>query len=154
MEDKMERREMTDEVRKAMLGLNPVSLQSTVEFIPESYLIKKKDSNEYLVPEDFWPKFKIRPWTKLEANHIKKNISRFIDSKDDSEMREHIRKTVMGWENLIEAARGDPIEYIQEPTGGASKELFEVFPTALITDLLNKCMTISGIADMERSALR
>lgn len=150
----MERKEMTDEVRKAMMGLNPVSLQSTVEFTPNSYHIKKKDSEEYLVPEEYWPVFKIRPWTKLEANNIKKNISKFIDSKDDSDMREYVRKTVVGWDNLIEAVSGEPIEYASDVNGGASKELFEVFPTALITDILNKCMTISGIADMERSALR
>jgi len=150
----MERKEMTDDVRKVMLGLNPVAQHSTVEFTPGSYYIKKKDSEEYLIPEEFWPTFKIRPWTKMEALQIKKNIQKFVDNKDDSEMREYIRKTVMGWDNLIEASSGSNIEYEQETSGGASKEIFEVFPTALITDLLNKCMTISGIADMERSALR
>lgn len=152
-------REISESTKKALTGLAPISLKSTVSFTPDSYKIRKKDAEgklteEYLVEEAAWPIFKMRPWTKLEGAHIKKNLSKMAESKDDSEMREYIRRTITGWENLIEAESGDDIPFESEPEGGVSKELFGIFPTALITDLLNKALSISGIADFERMGLR
>lgn len=148
-------REISEETKRALTGLAPISLKSTISFTPDSYKIKKKDSEDYLVEEEAWPTFKMRPWTKLEAMTVKKNIKKFSDSKDDSEMRELIRKTIIGWDNLIEAETGEDIPFENEESEkGVNKELFEIFPTALVTDLLNKALSISGIADLERIGLR
>lgn len=145
-------REITEDTKKLLQGLAPFSLKSTVKFTPEGYKIKKDD--QYLVPEELWPVFELRPWNKLEATHIKRNMPKYADSKDDTEIREYVRRIVVGWENLIDAGNGDEITYQSDPNGGVLKDIWDCFPSALVTDILNKALTISGIVDMERAALR
>lgn len=143
---------ISEETRQALQGLAPFSTRSTIDFTPESYRIKR--DGVYIVEESAWPVFKIRPWTKGEAGHIRKSMPKYADSRDDSEIREYVRRAVVGWENLIDAGTGELIEYVEEQNGGASKELFDIFPSALVTDILNKSLAISGIVDMERAALK
>lgn len=152
-------REISAETKKALQGLAPFSTTSTIEFTPKGYEIKVKDSEgkdteEYMIPEEVWPLFKMRPWTKLEASRIRKSMPKYANSKDDTEIREYVRKVIVGWDNLVDAGTGDVMDYEEEETGGASKEIFDCFPSSLITDLLNKALTISGIVDMERVGLR
>lgn len=155
----MEKKVLDEATRQALLGLSPFSLNSTIDFVPASYKIKNKEG-QYVIPEDLWPTFTIRPWTKVENEAVKKSLSKASTltgdqaNKAEAESKESVRKAIKGWSNLIDAGTCEEIEFESDAEGGASKVAFEQFPAALISDLLNKCCSVSGLLDMERLGLR
>lgn len=151
----MEKKVFDEATRQALLGLAPFSLNSTIDFTPASYQLKRNE--QLIVPEDLWPVFTIRPWTKLESDLVKRALSQVsnnVGTKAENEAKEAVRKVIKSWSNLIDAGSMEEIEYVEETDGGASKDIFNNFPASLVSDLLNKCCSISGILDMERSGLK
>lgn len=146
-----------DETRQALLGLAPFSLNSTYDFVPEIY-------KQCKVPEDQWPTFSIRPWTKVESEGAKKAIlacAKAYSSEKQEEyvrlektMLEFVRKAVVGWSNFIDSGSGEQIQYIADTAGGVDKTLWDRFPDALLIDISNKCNLISGTGPAEKLGLK
>lgn len=154
-----EKKVMDEETRAILTGLAPFSIKSTIEFTPDSYKTKKrdadgKDTEEYLIPESLWPILTIRPWTRKESNESVKCLMKFQTDTDDSGIRELCRKSVVGWENLIDISTQEDIPYDSETDKGAKKEYFDSFPLTLILDISHKIGNISGLNKHEKLGLK
>ena len=146
----MERKVMDEKVRARLQGLAPFSIDSSLEFVPASYTYKEVDeegneTEEYMIPEEYHPKFKVRPWNRKESNEAVKALMDFGKTTDDTKVRELTRKAILGWENLIDIATETEIVYEADPGGGAKKDLIESFTITLILDISNKISNISGL---------
>lgn len=155
----MERKEMDEETRKLLTGLAPFSINSKIDFTPESYKTKKRDAEgkvleEYLIDESFWPTITIRPWSRKETLESVKALTKFQNDMDDTGIRELVRKATVGWNNLIDVSKNEEITFEAEADGGAKKSVFESFPLTLILDISHKIGNISGLNKDERLGLK
>lgn len=152
---------LDNEAKKALLGLAPFSLTSTIGFVPNSYQIKKKekdeDEGEYIIPEKYWPTIHIRPFTKLEGEQVKKalvQVAKDGNPKSLQESKELVRKIIKGFDNLIDVGAEEILEFEIDETGFLKKDIYDRFSDTLISDILKKCTNISGITDIERQGLK
>jgi len=143
-----EKRVMDEETKKKMHGLLPFSTKSTIKYTPEVY----GDD----VPEDFKPVFTIRPYSREEVKGARKILGSITDNnvEKEDELNEWSRKVVVGWENLYDAGSGEEIEYVQDSTGGADKELYDVLPVTVKALILVQAVKISGLLDLSKLGLK
>jgi len=152
---------MDEETRKILTGLAPFSINSKFDFVPASYLTKKRDAegkelNEYLIPECFHPTITIRPWSRKETIESVKALTKFQTDMDDTLIRDLVRKSVQGWVNLLDASTAEEVAFEPESATdtGAKKSLFESFPLTLILDISHKIGNISGLNKHEKLGLK
>lgn len=159
MEEKMDRIEMNEETKALLTGLAPFSIKSTIDFTPATYMTKAKDADgndtdEYLIPKELWPVITVRPWSRKESTESVKALLKFQNDTDDAQIRELVRKAVMGWDNLIDISSQELIPYEADADKGAKKELFESFPLTLVLDISHKIGNISGLNKSEKLGLK
>lgn len=141
---------LTPEIRERLLSKLPFTQSATVEYTPECFLSKEND--EYLIPEDFRPVFTLRAFTRFEMDAVKKTCT--PDKFDEMGVRNVVRKCVMGWKNLYDAATSKEIDYTADANGGASKDIFDIMPIIVVTQLLQYLSQISGIIDIDKTGLK
>lgn len=149
----MERIEMNEETKALLTGLAPFSIKSTIDFTPATYMTKD-DTGDYLIPKELWPVITVRPWSRKESTESVKALLKFQNDTDDAQIRELVRKAVMGWDNLIDISSQELIPYEADADKGAKKELFESFPLTLVLDISHKIGNISGLNKSEKLGLR
>ncbi len=152
----MEKRVLTDEVRKALISKVPFSVSATIEYTPPTYLTKTKDAQgndlDYVIPEEYRPVFTLRSFTKIEMDTIKKNITT-NKSPDERYIRDITRKVIVGWANLFDAGSMQDIEYKSDTTGGCDKDLWDMIPLQVVSEILTYVSQISGLLPTERVGL-
>lgn len=141
---------LTPEVREKLISRLPFSTKATIEFIPPCFQVKDSDG-AFIIPERYQAVFTVRSMTRKETNDIR--ALAMSDKKDDQKYRDCVRPCIVGWKNLFDAGSMEEIAYTQETTGGASKEIFDQFPSTLFGDLLTYVGRISGIIDTEKLGL-
>lgn len=140
----MQQRTMTEEIRKKLLGFNPVSQEKGISFTPEYYL---KDPE--LRP--FSPVFRQRPWTQNEMNEMQAAIRQ--DQFTNETMKEMARVTVLDVKNLIDLAVGTDIEFASDDKGSIRKEIFYRWPAKLQFALFYHAQEMSGLKSEEKESL-
>jgi len=150
---------MSDEVRARMMSLMPCTSTSSHEWIPD--LFKEKLNNEYIIPEDHWPVFQLRPFTTKEHANIRtmviksgklaqaSNISAASLAELQDNMYDSLRKIVVGWSNIKDWPSGVEYTYEQDPTGGVSKDKWEFIPDPIKQELFKYICRIGGLVKME-----
>lgn len=138
--------EMTDEVKKALAGLNPLTEDFSIDFVPVIY-------ENQSVPEEYRPDFKLRGYTQSEQRRVLK-ILRDMNSATDEEIDEMARRTVIGWKKLFNVGNGELIEFEADQDGSANKKLFVQFvPVHIRTKILIHASKASGLFDLDRLGL-
>jgi hypothetical protein len=140
----MQARVLTDEIRKKLLGFNPVSQEKGIAFTPEHYL---KDPD--LKP--FAPVFRQRPWTQNEMNEMQAVIQQGQFTNDT--MKEMARVTVLGFENLLDLATGQEIEFAADDRGAPRKDVFQRWPAKLQFALFYHAQAMSGLKAEDKESL-
>ncbi len=130
----MNKNSMTPEVRNKLVGLLPCSTDFTVEFTPDIY----KDE-ELGIPEKYWPKFILKPWTAKEVKQLA------TLGNDEEKAIEELRKKIVGWINVYKLDDGIAIPYESEKEGGVKLELLDLFPLKVLLTVLNEVTRISGV---------
>jgi len=148
----MEKRILTEEIRRELLGLVPFSAGSADDFTPPVYL-KKNSEGGYAIPEEFRPVFKIRCFTVEEKRAVAKLLVN-IKEADEETVTEAARKTVMGWKNLFDAGSNEEVVFKSAPDGSADHTLFSQIPAAVAGALLFHASRISGIIASEKLSLK
>lgn len=131
---------MTDELRKQMAGLLPMSKHSTYKFTPEVF-------ND--VDENFKPVFEIKQFKNSSLLKVKElMVSELGNSKKKLDIREIDAKNTeymklahecfVGWTNLYDLGTGELYEYDSE------FETFMALPETIRTEILTEILKISG----------
>ena len=140
----MQQRIMTDEIRKKLLGFNPVSQEKGMPFTPDHYM-----NDPDLKP--FAPIFRQRPWTQNEMNEMQSAIQQGQFTNDV--MKEMARVTVLGFENLVELSSGAEIEFAADERGSVRKDVFLRWPAKLQFSLFYHAQAMSGLKGEDRESL-
>jgi len=148
----MEKRILTEEIRRELLGLVPFSAGSADDFTPPVYL-KKNSEGGYAIPEEFRPVFKVRCFTVEEKRGVTKMLVNIKDVDEES-VTEAARKAVVGWKNLFDAGSNEELVFKSSPEGGADPALFSMIPPAVTGALLFHASRISGIIAAEKLSLK
>jgi hypothetical protein len=152
----MEKVTLDEETRNALLGLNPFCSSSILEYTPDSYKIKKDESN-YRIDQKYWPVFTIRPWVKSELDFVSREAragSAKPGTDDEIKLFDHVRRAIVGIKNLINTGSLETIDFVADPDGGLSKDIFDTFGWPLRNDMMKKMHSLNGILDWERVGLR
>jgi hypothetical protein len=152
---KMAEHVMTPELRKKMLTRLPFSRNASIDYTPAPYLVKDmddagKETDEYAIPEEFRPVFKVRPLSTEEKTKLGKFTSK---NMDETALRELIRTNITGIEKLFDAGTMEEIPFKGDNNGGMDKALFESLPVMVIRDLFVFISGISGLSTDERAGL-
>ena len=147
----MTARVLDEATRKALQGLTPFSVKSTIKYIPEAF--EKLD-----VPEDCKPVFTIRGLTVAEGKELDEMVARAADNSDmmkfNSDAFDLTRKCITGWVNLFDAGSGEEIEYKQDSQqAGADAETFDILPVTIKADLFRKVMSMHGLSGTDKASL-
>ena len=148
----MNKRILTEDIRRELFGLVPFSSGSTDDFTPPVFL-KKNPEGGYIIPEEFRPVFKVRGFTVEEKRGVAKMLINIKDA-DDNEVTEAARKAVTGWKNLFDAGTGAEIIFKAAPDGGADAALFSEIPASIAGALLFHASKISGVIAAEKLSLK
>lgn len=138
---------LTPEIKQAMLGLLPFSIDAKIEFVPERF------SQRPGVPPSMIPTFILRPLAvneKKEALKLVKNLS----TANEEDLSERTRKNVIGWKNLFDLSTGQEMAFVADNAGAAKKELFEQVPRTIVGDILFYLVKVAGLVDIEILSLR
>jgi len=139
----MSDRILTEDERKMLEGLAPFNLNSTVRYIPKPYAS---------VPDDLKVTFTVRPFKKNEQDTVRRTIAKISDA-DENKLREYARSVIVGMENLHDAATGEPIEFKADAYGSIDRNIFELIPVTIMSDILMYVCKISGLIAAEKSGL-
>ncbi|MEA3346961.1 MAG: hypothetical protein U9Q21_02590 [Candidatus Auribacterota bacterium] len=169
-----EKREMTPAVREALKGLTPFSRDKSSDFTPDFFKTeterkgeKGKTIKEPIIPVEFHPVFKIRPFTKDELkaareilSKVYQNIKAKAEGNSEKYSSEHFsevdsmaRKVCIGWDNYYNSGTEKLMEWEKEEDGGCREMVFELVPSKITTAIFLHSARISGILDLERLGL-
>jgi hypothetical protein len=144
-----EKRIMDEATKEKLHGLLPFSTKATINYTPEFY-------KEAEVPEEFRPVFVLRPYARDEVKNARKVLTSV--EKDEVQKEDNFielsRKVVVGWNNLYDVGNGEEIEYVQDSTGGACKEIYDNIPTPVKAAILIQAVKISGLFDLAKLGLK
>jgi hypothetical protein len=149
---------LNEETKKALQGYLPFSCKCSVEFTPELLLGSK-------VPENFLPKFKVRPLTKDEKTQIDsvyKNLPKKTEdmlSQDWAEVGKSLvpifRGCLIGWRDFFDLGSGEEIVFTPETAGGGcSNESWDVIPSWMHDPIRLFIRTISCLTPVEALSLK
>ena len=137
---------LTEDVKKAMLGLMPMSQGATIEYTPRAY----KNSR---IPEDFRPVFEIESFTKAECNEINQAY-KTSEGLSEAKRDRITRKRVKNWKSVWELSTSQQIVYDGSEESGCHGECYSKLTDAQRMDLFDEISRISGLMVLEQSALR
>ncbi|MBD3387590.1 MAG: hypothetical protein GF414_01490 [Candidatus Altiarchaeales archaeon] len=149
---------MDDATRARLMSLMPCASKGTYEWTPDSFKDREEETDEYIIPKEQWPKFKLRALNNKEHSDLRKALlSQGSFKKEDSKaliqisemMHESVRKIVVGWENVIDVLSGDEFEYEQDPSGGALKEKWDFMPDSVKSELFQHVCRVSGLIKVD-----
>ena len=147
---------MTPELRAELMGLLPFSCDARDEYIPECYKVREDadDGGEgaYIIPDEFWPTFSLRPLTRKELKALRQGAKAGKNIDEEERLRDLVGSAVMGWSNVIDLSDESIIEYVGDESG-CDKELFGRIPLPVVTDLAGHILRISGLTAKERMGL-
>ena len=135
---------MTEEIRRKLLGFNPVSQEKGIPYTPDHYL-----ADPDLKP--FAPVFRQRPWTQNEMNEMQTLIQQGQFTNDT--MKEMARVTILDVKNLIELSAGTEIEFVPDEKGAIKKDIFFRWPTKLQFSLFYHAQEMSGLKAEDKESL-
>lgn len=149
----MSKIEMTQEQRMALMGALPFSGDESVEFTPEYF---------QGVEEQFRPVFHVRPLTKGLHDEYKRaerkakaayNAGKASDADSDKGVEKIIKYCLTGWENFIDLANMELIQFVESDDGGCSDESYNHLPQTLAVDILLFVLKVSGLSREESRSL-
>jgi hypothetical protein len=136
----MTKRVLDAETRKALIGYVPFSVDAVIDYTPEQFQAVKD--------ETLRPIFSVRSMKQSELMEIKKCFSTTTELNyvEMEERRfEIIKKCIIGWKNLFDAATGEEIEY---------KDVFNLFPLWLKRSISSFIDKISGLSPVDTLSLK
>jgi len=162
--------ELTDENRKALEGLFPVSGEK-VDYIPEYY-------EKHGVPEEYRPTFTIRPYNSEEKSRFKKIQSKAMamaskaykempkdkelttneigllvfEALDQEEIKSLCRGCIVGSKNFLDSELKE-IPY-KGDKNGMDKKQFNLLHSSVIDELSGYVNKISGLVESEVLSLK
>jgi hypothetical protein len=145
---------------KDFIGLLPLGIDAKHNFQPK-YFDK--------FPKDYRMKFVLKPlnnllkreWLRVvkvimfeELHYMQNDIESInkYDQNNEYELRDIIRKSVVGWENF-KTANNDSIMFELDDDGFLKDELFSLLPDTIIAELTNEINLISCLKDVEKLGL-
>jgi len=137
----MEKKVLTDEVRNELMGLAPFSTEVVDHFTPDKIDRKK-------VPEQFIPVFDYKVFSKKEKESAMR-IAKNLKDINEGELRECVRKQIVGWKNLWDIGTREEIIFEAGEDGHCKKEIFAHVPNTLCGDILFHIYKASGILRSE-----
>ena len=140
---------LSDEMKKALTGLAPFSPDKTFDFTPEHY-ITVKDGEKVIkrnLPKSVIPVYKIRVFTKNEQDEVLSEFAK--DDKDGGRLYEITRKAVMGWENVIDIAAEEKIDFVAAEKG-ASDTVFSRITRNDRDAIFSRILAVTGLVRPER----
>jgi hypothetical protein len=135
---------MDEATREQLLGLLPFSVGSHHKFTPERLAS---------LPEEYRPVFHIRRLTTLEKKNIK-NLFKEKGTNAEDRTLDIVRKVLVGWDNLIDAATNEPIDFLTGEGGVIDKDLWEGLPDLIKAAIVTETCMISGLIDPEKLGLK
>lgn len=147
---------MDKETRARFMSLMPCSTTGTYEWTPESF--KEKVENEYVIPEDKWPTFILRPMTTKEHSSLRRilltsgkvsqatpeQIANLSDTMYDA-----VRKLVVGWRGIIDMSTGDEFAFETQDDGTAKKDKFEFIPDTVKAEMFSHICRVGGLIKVD-----
>ena len=143
---------MDEDTRARMMSLMPCSSTGTYEWISDAF--REKINNEYVIPEDKWPVFVLRPLTTKEHAGLRRQLlsaGKVSTSSADQmvalsdAMYETVRKLVIGWRGIVDLSTGNEYTYEQEQDGTLNKDKWEMIPDSIKADLFSHVCRVSGL---------
>lgn len=128
---------------RMLQGLTSFSPAATTWYVTKPHLD---------LPEEIRPRFKLRPLRQNEIVSIKKIIAN-IDKAKEEELKEYGRCCILGWENWYDAGTGELIEFKMGPDGLMDKDIFNLIPVSIVTDIVMYIIRISGLMLFEKAGL-
>ena len=147
-----ERRELTDEERKKLIGYLPFSKEETIEYTPPAYLVKD-EAGAFLMPDGYRPVFTIKPMQKTEydkAMKIQIEVGQGASTKLGKQIgiRDIVQESIAGWTDLVDL--GKMAEFKFEKTEDCISKL----PWPLILDIFMYLLKVSGLMPGEKLGLK
>lgn len=136
------KREFTEEVKKQLVGLLPVSQKKGIPFKPDIY---RGDLQE------FAPTIYIRSLTVDEQSSLLTELHKADVGKQNSVITKYAHLALISIENLIDFESGD---YIEIPTknGKVEYEFFKTLPTILISTIYREVEKVSGVIELPKAS--
>ena len=140
--------ELTEEQKKLLEGIAPVSRSETIEIEPF----------EGELPEEISPIFEVctfsKPQRKVVSRMLMAGPTEMLKVENQEKLFENVRTCVRGWRMLIDV-NGQEITYVPEANGeGADKERWETgIGFAVKTRLAKRILSLSGMSDLEKTGL-
>lgn len=137
----MKQIKMTDELRKQMAGLLPMTKSSTYKYTPTMFMV---------VDEEYRPVFEIKQFTNEDMIKVKELVIKEIDTGNkkkinikeiDDRNTEYMKllfNVLVGWDNLYDLGTGN--EFVFD----GNFETMISLPENVRTDLLSESLKISG----------
>lgn len=143
----MEKRILTDGMRRRLLGFVPFSTNATIPFTPPWPE----------VPVEFTPIFHIRSFSQEEMLQLKSNYRNLTD-KNAAETADLnlnlVRKCVKGWENFFDAGTCEEIAYQSEADLGCCMTIWKSLPSWLLRAIMDEVRKLSGLTSLEDLSLK
>jgi hypothetical protein len=158
-----EKREMTEEIRREMLGWLSFSPDSTIDFAPKDYLPKnaegKIEARDELLP--YFATYQIRSFKKGENILAQKLRAELMADKENKNLFEHfqrmrdlVRPCIMGSRDNFDLGTMKEDTYRPDPQGGMDKAQFDKIPDIYIWPMWGFINRISGITPGESLSLK
>ena len=122
-----------DSVKDSMVGLAPMTNNSTWSFTPSIY----KD-----IPKEFQPTFTIKQLNISQAERIKTLMFGSPDVSTDEKSNEYtniIHSIFVKWDNLYDIGTGEKIEY------DGTDDMFKILPHAVFMAIFEEALVVGGI---------
>lgn len=146
----MTKRILDEATKQALLGVAPLSSNSTISFTPEVYA-------KVNVAEEFKPLFKIRGLTIEEKSTLDNLVSEAASSSVDKnawneKAFELTRKVLVDWGGVFDVGSGEEIAFIAE-AGSCSPSIFNMLPVIIKSQLFGCVMKMHGLVDTAKMGL-
>lgn len=143
-----------------LLGFLPLGVGAKHKFIPKFYsnIPKKYEVTIVLSPLNNFLK---RDWLRLINLITREEVAmirglefdaRAYEDSDEYELREVIRKSIVGWDNF-RTLDNDVIVFEKDEDGFLKQELFNLFHADIIAELTNEINVISCLNNAEKLGL-
>ena len=143
-----------------LLGFLPLGVGAKHKFVPKFYsnIPKKYEVTIVLSPLNNFLK---RDWLRLINLITREEVAmirglefdaRAYEDSDEHELREVIRKSIVGWDNF-RTLDNEVIVFEKDEDGFLKEELFNLFHADIIAELTNEINVISCLNNAEKLGL-
>ena len=145
---KMTEHELTDEIKKELLGLAPFSSESQFEFTPKA--CKAPTSK---IPEAFRPVYLLSCFTIAERKDVSAQLRKATDLSYE-DIKALVKKKIHGFSRIFDIGSGQEIDFAPDADGTISSAQLSVLPKIVVEEIFYYIIQASGLMDTEKLGLR